>query len=274
MLLTATSADGNDEVFLVVFAVVDEENDDNWRRFLTNLKSLVSGHGLIAFVTKGLHEPLGETFGSECFVWSQYYQLNAYFAQTFYSFVSKANKLSITQMVDKLRDGMMCLIYTRAAESSQWVTRLTPSMEERLKEEILQARSVQAFPAHEGKHEVWVGERVEMVDPVIYDCTCKPCTYVNVETYHSVYVDSINPIPDLERISDTELGVGMALVTQPPGRTHASVKKRKVETGRVVPADFLKHPLQCGRCKGLGHNKRSCKEVEVRDQPATASGRG
>ncbi|XP_076951425.1 uncharacterized protein LOC143624765 [Bidens hawaiensis] len=248
MLLTATSADGNDDLFPVVFAVVDDENDDNWRWYLTELKSLVSARGPINFVAKGLHEPLGEAFGGECFVGSQYYHLTCDFTQTFYSFVSKANKLSITQLVDKLRDEMMRLIYTRAAELTQWVTPLTPSMEEKLKEEILQARSVQAFAAYEGKHKVW--------NP--YDfCS----SYFSIEMYDSAYEGSINPIPDLERISDAEL----------PAR----VKKRKVEPGRVVPADFLKRPLQCGRCKGLGHNKRLCKELEeVRDQSATASGRG
>ncbi|KAD3337817.1 hypothetical protein E3N88_33338 [Mikania micrantha] len=73
MLLTATAADGDDGAFPVAFAVVDEENDDNWHWFLTQLKAMVTPPGTpgqIAFVAgfqKGIRESLREIVGGECY---------------------------------------------------------------------------------------------------------------------------------------------------------------------------------------------------------------
>nr|XP_043612102.1 uncharacterized protein LOC122583792 isoform X2 [Erigeron canadensis] len=364
MLLTATAADGDDGAFPVAFAVVDEENDDNWHWFLTQLKMVVSTPGQITFVAdfqKGIRESLREIFGGECYHayclgylaeklnkdlkghfshdarrlmvedlyaaahapkleafekctedikaispeaynwvirsepehWAntffgglRYNHMTSNFGHLFYAWVSEANELPITQMIDDLRGKMMQLIYTRRVESSQWMTRLTPSMEEKLKNEIIKARSVQVLRSQGSKFEVRYGETVDVVDIENWDCQCKgwlltglPCChaiavlesygrspydhcsrYFHVETYQLTYADSINPIPNVERLVDSETEDGSVLVTPPPTmRAPGRTKIRKVAPGRIGPSDFLKRQLQCGKCKGLGHNKRSCK---------------
>ncbi|KAD3336820.1 hypothetical protein E3N88_32339 [Mikania micrantha] len=367
MLLTATAADGDDGAFPVAFAVVDEENDDNWHWFLTQLKPMVypaGAPGQITFVAdfqKGIRESLREIFGGECYHayclgylaeklnkdlkghfshdarrlmvedlyaaahapkleafekctedikaispeaynwvirsepdhWAnaffgglRYNHMTSNFGHQFYSWVSEANELPITQMIDELRGKMMQLIYTRRVESSQWMTRLTPSMEEKLKNEIIKARSVQVLRVHGSKFEVRYGEMIEIVDIENWDCSCKgwlltglPCChaiavldtysrspydhcsrYFHVEMYHLTYADSIHPIPNVERLMDSETEDGVVLVTPPPTmRTPGRTKIRKIAAGRIGPSDFLKRQLQCGKCKGLGHNKRSCK---------------
>ncbi|XP_071719661.1 uncharacterized protein [Rutidosis leptorrhynchoides] len=366
MLLTATAADGDDGAFPVAFAVVDEENPDNWRWFLSQLRVLIPTTGQITFVAdfqKGIRESLREIFGGECFHayclgylaeklnkdlkghfshdarrlmvedlysaahapkleafekftedikaispeaydwvinsepehWAnaffgglRYNHMTSNFGHLFYAWVSEANELPITQMIDELRGKMMQLIYTRRVESSQWMTRLTPSMEEKLKNEIIRARSVQVLRSHGSKFEVRYDETVDVVDIETWDCSCKgwllsglPCChaiavlesygrspydhcsrYFLVETYQLTYADSIHPIPNVERVEDTETEGGLVLVTPPPTmRTPGRTKIRKVVApGRIGPSDFLKRQLQCGKCKGLGHNKRSCKE--------------
>lgn len=363
MLLAATAADGDDHHFPVAFAVVDEETDDNWRWFLTELKLAVSTSRQITFVAdfqKGLRDSLREIFGGECyhayclgylaeklnkdlkghfshdarrlmvedlyaaahapkleafekctedikaispeaynwvirsepehwanafFGGARYNHMTSNFGYLFYSWVSDANELPITQMIDELRGKLMQLMYTRRVESNQWVTRLTPTMEEKLKNEASKARSVQVLRSHGSKFEVQ-GATVDVVDIENWDCSCKgwlltglPCChaiavleclgrspydfcsrYFTVESYSLTYAESINPVPNVERLLESELDEAAIIVTPPPTiRTPGRTKVRKVGPGRVGPADFLKRQLQCGKCKGLGHNKRSCK---------------
>ncbi|KVH97354.1 MULE transposase domain-containing protein [Cynara cardunculus var. scolymus] len=216
----------------------------------------------------------------------RYNHMTSNFGHLFYAWVSEANELPITQMIDELRGKMMQLIYTRRVESSQWITRLTPSMEEKLKNEIFKAHSVQVLRSHGSKFEVRFGEMIDIVDIENWDCSCKgwlvtglPCChaiavlesygrspydhcsrYFHVDTYQMAYAESIHPIPNVERLMDIELDDGSIVVTPPPTiRTPGRTKIRKVPVGQVGPADFLKRQLQCGKCKGLGHNKRSCK---------------
>ena len=69
-LLAATSADENNSVFLVAFAVVDEETDENWHWFLSELKSAVSTSRQITFIAdsqKGIRESLRDIFGEACY---------------------------------------------------------------------------------------------------------------------------------------------------------------------------------------------------------------
>lgn len=69
-LLAAVGVDGNDGVFPVAFAVVDEETDDNWHWFLSELKSAVSTSRPITFVSafqNGINESLSDIFSKDCY---------------------------------------------------------------------------------------------------------------------------------------------------------------------------------------------------------------
>lgn len=368
VLLTATAADGDDGIFPVAFAIVDDETDDNWQYFILELKSLVSTSQQITFIAdfqKGLKETLREIFGGGChhgyclhylaekltidlkepfsyearrlmvqdlyaaamalkldafeqcteslkaispeaynwvirsepdhwatvfFAGARYNHVSSNFGQPFYGWLSDANELPITQIIDALRGKMMELFYKRRVNSSQWETRLTPSMEEKLKSETLKAHSLQVSLSDAGTFEVR-SESVDIVNIDHWDCSCKgwqitglPCChaiavilglgrdpydycsrYFTAESYGLTYLESISPVPNVEKPVMIESHEEAILVTPPPTRCPASSKKRK----RVGSSDIIKRTLQCSKCKGLGHNKKSCSMAQKDNEEAS-----
>ncbi|XP_058209324.1 uncharacterized protein LOC131322142 isoform X2 [Rhododendron vialii] len=213
---------------------------------------------------------------------ARYNHMTSNFGELFYSWVFEATELPITQFVDVLRGKMMELIYTRRVDCSQWGTRLTPSMEEKLQNEISKSCSLQVLPTHGSTFEVR-GESVDLVDIDHWDCSCRiwqhtglPCChaiavfeclgrspydycsrYFTAESYRLTYAESIHPVPNVERplnivLTEGELSVS---VTPPPTRRPPGRPKMK-QPGSV---EIIKRQLQCSKCKGLGHNKRKCK---------------
>lgn len=359
-LLAATAADGNDDVFPLAFAVVNEETDDNWRWFLSELKSAVSTSRQITFVAdfqKGIKRSLQEIFGEGCYhgyclrylseklnrdlkgqfshearrlmvqdltaaayapnhevfqrcaenikaispeayTWviqsqpdhwanaffhgTRYNHMTSNFGQLFYSWVSEADELPITQMVDVLRGKMMELIYTRRVDSDHWSTSLTPLMEEKLQKESLKVQSPQVSLSHGSTFEVH-GESVEMVDIDHWNCSCKewqltglPCyhaiavleclgrspyefcsRFFTTECYRLAYAESINPVPNIEKSLNGESDVAV-VVTPPPSKRPPGRPRPK--TKQLDPLDAIKRQLQCSKCKGLGHNKKTCEK--------------
>ncbi|KAK6790149.1 hypothetical protein RDI58_013949 [Solanum bulbocastanum] len=361
-LLAAVGVDGNDGVFPVAFAVVDEETDDNWHWFLSELKSAVSTSRPITFVSafqNGINESLSDIFSKDCYhgyclqylgeklykdlhgrfshearrlliqdlyaaayapkvedfercvenikaispdaySWvvrsepehwanalfggARYDHMTTTFGQLFRDWVSDVSEFPITQMIDALRGRMMELNYTRRVDSSQWLTRLTPSMEEKLQDETSKAISLQVLHSHGSTFEVR-GEAVDIVDIDNWDCTCKawqlnglPCfhaiavlerlgrspydycsRYFTTESYHLTYSESINPIllekPVIAEV-DMDIMVSPPPTKRPPGRP----KMKQPDT-----VDILKRQLQCSKCKGLGHNKKTCEKVNKID---------
>ncbi|XP_073310473.1 uncharacterized protein [Primulina huaijiensis] len=355
-LLAATTADGDDRVFPVAFAIVDMESDENWCWFLQQLKSaLRTCHGItfVADREKGLRESIAENFHDQDFYHSfclhylseqlirdlkgqfshevkrlmvedlfgaarsptsegfhQYaeniktisveaynwvmqsepiYWANAFFqgarynhmksnfGETFYSWISDAHELPIIQMVDTIRSKIMELIYTQQVESNKWLTRLTPSSEEKIEKESLKARTLHVLISAGNKFEVR-GDTVEDVDVDNCDCSCKswqlsglPCChaiavitclgrdpydycsrYFTADSYRITFSESINPILNVE--GPWQNG-GSVTVTPPPTRRppgRPTTKRGGSQVGR--------RQLQCSRCKATGHNRSSCKE--------------
>ncbi|KAK6160928.1 hypothetical protein DH2020_004309 [Rehmannia glutinosa] len=368
-LLAATAADGNDDFFPVAFAVVDEETEDNWHWFLSQLKSALSTSEQITFVSdfqKGIRESLIDIFGKECyhgyclrclaeklnkdlkgqfshdarrlmvqdfyaaayapkvevfercvenikaisveaynwvvssepdhwanafFGGARYNHMTSNFGQQFYSWVSEVDELPITQMVDVLRGKIMELIYRRRLESSQWVTRLTPFMEDKLQHEVSKARSLQVLLSHGSTFEVR-GDSVDIVDIDHWDCSCKgwqlsglPCCHAiavleclgrslydycsrffMTDSYRLTYTESINPMPNVEKPERSELQEA-TIVTPPPTKRPPGRPKLKL----VESVDVIKRQLQCSKCKGLGHNKKTCNKVNGFEGPQTSA---
>ncbi|XP_059632040.1 uncharacterized protein LOC132274717 isoform X2 [Cornus florida] len=210
----------------------------------------------------------------------RYNHMTCNFGQLFYSWVSEANELPITQLVDVLRGKMMELIYSRRVDSTQWVTKLTPSMEGKLQTETANARSLQVLLSHGSTFEVR-GDSVNNVDIDHWDCSCKgwqltglPCChaiavfeclgrspyeycsrYFTTESYRLTYAESIHPVPSLEKPVKSELTQIVVTVTPPPTKRPPGRPKMK-QAGAI---EINKRQLQCSKCKGLGHNKKTCK---------------
>nr|DAD32957.1 TPA_asm: hypothetical protein HUJ06_011808 [Nelumbo nucifera] len=247
---------------------------EGFQRCAESLKSI----SLEAY--KWLVESEPEHWANAFFGGARYNHMTSNFGEMFYSWVSEANDLPITQMVDVLRGKMMELIYTRRMESSQWLTRLTPLMEEKLQKETIKAHTLEVLFSPGSTFEVR-GDSVDIVDIDHWDCTCKgwqisglPCShaiavfecigrnpydycsrYFTTESYRLTYSESIHPVPSIDRFLLKDSSNAALTVTPPPTRRPPGRPKNK-QTGFQ---EVVKRQLQCSRCKGIGHNKTTCK---------------
>ncbi|GAU16740.1 hypothetical protein TSUD_199820 [Trifolium subterraneum] len=221
-----------------------------------------------------------EHWSNAFFNGARYNHMTSNFGQQFYSWVSEAHELPITQMIDVLRGNMMETISTRREESNQWMTKLTPSKEEIIQKETSDARSLQVLLSQGTTFEV-CGESVEIVDIDNWECSCKgwkltglPCChaiavfecigrdlydycsrYFTVENYRLTYAEPIHALPDIDRPVQVEPAMEIVTVTPPPTKRPPGRPKSK----QVESIDIIKRQLQCGKCKGLGHNRKTCK---------------
>ncbi|XP_057726847.1 uncharacterized protein LOC130942157 [Arachis stenosperma] len=221
-----------------------------------------------------------ENWANSFFQGTRYNHMTSNFGELFYSWASDADELPITQMVDVIRSKIMELIAARREASDQWVTRLTPSMEEKLSAESRKAHSLQFVLCGSSTYEV-CGDTNEVVDLDRWECSCKawqltgiPCCHAiavisginrsvydfcsrffTSEIYRLTYSEAVLPIQyvDAPAAKDSQLLVTVTppSTRRPPGRP---------ATKRYGSEDVVKRQLQCSRCKGLGHNKSTCKE--------------
>ncbi|XP_007035999.2 PREDICTED: uncharacterized protein LOC18603776 [Theobroma cacao] len=222
-----------------------------------------------------------EHWANAFFGGARYNHMTSNFGQQFYSWVSEAHELPITQMIDVLRGKMMESIYKRRVDSNKWMTKLTPCNEEKLQKETVMARSLQVLLTHGNIFEVR-GESVDIVDIDHWDCSCKgwqltglpcchaiavfecigrsPCEYCSryftTESFRLTYAKSIHPVPNVDRPVQDESPEAAVTVTPPPTKRPPGRPKMK----QAESMDIIKRQLQCSKCKGLGHNKKTCKE--------------
>ncbi|KAL4579186.1 hypothetical protein LXL04_015323 [Taraxacum kok-saghyz] len=222
----------------------------------------------------------------------RYNHMTCNFGQLFYDWVAEAVELPITHMIDVLRGKLMELIYTRRVDSNRWTTTLTPSMEEKVKSEGVKARGFQVLGSESSVFEVH-GETVEMVDIGQWDCSCRgwqltglPCChavavfewsgrsvydycsrYFMAESYRKTYAESIYPVPDVEGpVDGDEVAV---VVTPPPAKRPPGKPGRRAKMKQAGSLELIRRQMQCSKCKGLGHNKKTCKEEEVTVEAST-----
>ncbi|KAM7481862.1 hypothetical protein LguiB_006445 [Lonicera macranthoides] len=212
---------------------------------------------------------------------ARYNHMTSNFGELFYSWASEAHELPITQMVDAVRCKIMELIYTRRTESNQWLTRLTPSMEEKLEKESVKVRLLQVLIPTGNTFEVR-GDTSEFVHIEHCHCSCKvwqitglPCChaiavigcinrdpydycarYFTTDSYRLTYSESIHPIPNEDRPGPTDVSQVAVTVTPPPTRRPPGRPTNK----KFGSQEATKRQLQCSRCKATGHNKSTCKE--------------
>lgn len=211
----------------------------------------------------------------------RYNLIESNFGKLFFNWVSEANDQPITQMIDLLRGKMMELIYQRRTQCDEWSTKLTLSKEEQLQKEILKAQNLEVLPSHGSIFNVVHGHFSTAVDVDNWMCSCKeweltglPCChavavinyigkdpydycsrYFTVDFYRLTYAEWIHPIPNVEKATTAEEEQSSVVITPPPNKRPPGRPKLK----HVEPVDLSKRQLQCSKCKGLGHNKKTCK---------------
>ncbi|KAL9360235.1 hypothetical protein Peur_048358 [Populus x canadensis] len=210
---------------------------------------------------------------------ARYNHITSGIAESFYSWLNELTALPVTKIIDTIRHKLMELIYNRKVDSDQWITRLTPSVEDKLQKEILKAQSLQVMFSPSNTFEVqdFLGA-VNVVNIDAWDCSCRewqlngfPCSHAvavlqhigrdvydycskfyTTEAYRLTYSESIKPVPTVDKPAPQELSE-VQVLPSPLRRISGSPKKRRIRSRGVV-----KRPLHCSRCKGEGHNKVSC----------------
>lgn len=259
------------------YAAAYASKPESFQRSVENIKSI----SLEAYNWIIQSDP--QNWANAFFQGARYNHMSSNFGELFYSWASDATELPITQMVDVLRGKIMELIYTRRTESNQWMTRLTPSMEEKLEKESQKVRGLQVLLSAGSTFEVR-SDSIEIVNIDHWDCSCKgwqltglPCChatavisclaqspydycsrYYTTESYRLTYSESIHPMPNVEMplMQDSSQTAVIVTVTPPPTRRPPG----RPTTKKQGSQDMSKRQLQCSRCKGLGHNKSTCKE--------------
>lgn len=261
-------------------AAASARKPDEFERCVGNIKAI----SIEAYNWVISSEP--DHWANAYFGGARYNHMASNFGREFYDWVSEVDELPITQMVDVLRGKIMELIYRRRLESNQWGDDgLTPRMEDKLQQEISKARTLQLLRINgDGTYEVG-GETIEIVNIHNWDCSCKgwqlsglPCCHAilvleyqgssiyeycsrffTTVSYRASYAESINPMPNVEKPEGNELqeaaAAAAAIVTPPPTKRPPGRPKLKL----VESVDIIKRQLQCSKCKGLGHNKKTCK---------------
>lgn len=121
-----------------------------------------------------------------------------------------------------------------------------------------------------------------MVDIDRWDCSCKgwqlmgvPCChaiavigcigrspyeycsrYLTVESYRLTYSEIIHALPTVNSSLQSDSPQVGVTVTPPPTRRPPGRPTKK----RFGSQEVVKRQLQCSKCRGMGHNKSTCKE--------------
>lgn len=297
VLLTATAVDGDEGLFPLAFAIVDNQNDKKWNWFLEQLKSVLPTSGSITFVSdreRGLKETLVKVFPNSYHGYSMYHLLKSfkkslkgpfegeekaalpgYFVAAAHStrvigfknfteqiknvashaydwvmqiepecwttisakgehhnqitenvgelyakLMEESKDLPIKMKIDAIIRMITSLFNMRKSQSSKWLTKLTPSKEEKLHEEVVDARGLKVLPSSNTIFDV--GDEVaHVVNLDEAECTClgwqstglpcrhaiavfnrkgkNPCEfcskYFTVDSFRSIFSESINPVP-------------------------------------------------------------------------------
>ncbi|XP_062148624.1 uncharacterized protein LOC133857384 isoform X2 [Alnus glutinosa] len=218
-----------------------------------------------------------EHWTNAVFKGERYNHITENVAGLYCNWIEEVRELPMIQKVEMLRFKLMELINSRQIESSRWSKKLTPSKEGKLEEETPKARGLKVLFSSDTLFEVH-DDCINVVDIDKWECTCLgwkasglPCRHAiavfystgrNVYDYCSGFftVDIFRltyskPIKPVSAIFKPLRNEKTSLHVLPPCTPRLpSQHKEQTETQSVS-----KRPVSCTRCKGMGHNKSTCK---------------
>ncbi|KAK4853081.1 hypothetical protein QYF36_003476 [Acer negundo] len=224
-----------------------------------------------------------------------YHQITFDVAETYAKWIEEVRDLPIIQKLEVLHCKMTDLINSRRTESGWWSTKLIPSKEERLKEESQKALKLKVLFSTDTLFEVR-DECTNIIDMVKQECSCGgwkitgiPCRhviavfnctgksgnvydycsrYLTVDRYRSTYSESINPVAVTLKTPSKEKAKSPSESTEVPSESEAeqvlppsTSKKPSQQKRKWTSEGFVPRTVTCTKCKGVGHNKISCKET-------------
>ncbi|KAL5133970.1 hypothetical protein HKD37_03G007225 [Glycine soja] len=265
-LLSAVGVDGNNHIFVIAYAVVDIENKDNWKCFLTLL-----------------HEDLGD------------YKHNG---RNFMLEMQKYRRKPIITMLEEIRSYIMRTMVARKVKLSGKLGSLCPVQYKRLEKKIHFANQWTPIWCGDNmglRYEVHMwGNKVE-VNLAEWTCTCrvwqltgmlcrhaiatithkggKPedmChEWLSIEAYNKTYQHFIEPVQGPQYWAQTQYAHPV-----PPHKRVQRGRPKKNRRRFVDEDNVIGHRLKrkltdftCGRCDQANHNIRSCKNIGVPIRP-------
>lgn len=213
-----------------------------------------------------------------------YHQITFDVGEMYAKWVGEVRDLPIVQKFEVLHSKIMELMNMRRTESNWWTTKLIPSMEERLKEEKQKALKLKVLFSTDTLFEVR-DDTTNIIDMVKQECSCGgwkvmgiPCRhviavfnctgrsgnvydycsdYLTVDKYRATYFEVINPVADITNtLEKSPADPEVEQVLPPSSSRPPSQQKRK-----WTSEGFSPRTVTCTNCKGVGHNKLSCKET-------------
>ncbi|XP_047337721.1 uncharacterized protein LOC124941438 [Impatiens glandulifera] len=205
-------------------------------------------------------------------------------SQSYDELMEEVQDFPITQKIDSLINMITYSTSTRKENSENWSTKLTPSKEEKLREEIFDSRGLKVLTSSDTMFEVH-GEAKHVVNLEKCECTCLkwrttglPCSHAiavfsckgknvydycskffMVDAFKAAYMETINPVLGINKMTKKKEEDGgdeeAVEVLPPPNSPVSSQPKMKEVKAPKVGA----RTMTCTKCKRIGHNKTSCK---------------
>ena len=267
--------DGRSSLPINFLAAVHATRLDGFRKFTEEIKRVSSK----AYNWVMQIEP--ECWTTALFEGEHYNQITVDVIHTYINLIEEVRELPITQKMEVLVHMMMDSINTSKTDSSTWSSKLTPSKEEKLQDEIIKARSLKVLFSSDTLFEVH-DDSINMVNIDSWDCSCLqwkatglPCChaiavfnctgrsvydycsrYFTLDSFQLTYSESINPLPSIKSLDKEEAAALQTANVLPPCilRPQGRQRRKTIKTEEVT-----RRAVSCTRCKLAGHNKATCK---------------
>ncbi|XP_062109640.1 uncharacterized protein LOC133821212 [Humulus lupulus] len=208
-MLCAVALDANNHLYPVAFGIVDSENHDSWKYFMSKLKEAIGEVEDLAFVsdrhasiTHALETIFPDAYHGACYHHISmnvvakfktdhchvlmYNIMTSNYAESFNNKTRDARSFPITTFVEFIRFTLQSWFCNRRETSEKTTTTLAPTYEKNLVDMAEKARFL--IPYAIGRHEfhVLVGELNGEVDLLNKTCTCGVFQIIGIPCAHAL----------------------------------------------------------------------------------------
>ena len=207
-------------------------------------------------------------------------------AEALNSWILEARQQPVLQMMETIRKQLMAWFVERRENGLKQNGLLVKDIQMQVDQAAMQARRYRIFPANNDEFECHSEKSQYVIKISTKECSCKrwqqrglPCAhaasvilflhrnpqlfaehYFTLNNYRSCYAETIYPIPAKEQWNTSGEDEPAESNLQPP-QTHRPPGRPKKRRIRTEDTEQKKRAFKCSRCKGIGHSRRTCKEV-------------
>ncbi|XP_030969820.1 uncharacterized protein LOC115990099 [Quercus lobata] len=196
-LLSATAKDGNDNIFLVAMAVVEQENKDSWTWFLEQFADDIGRPNELNLVfisdrQKGLLLAMETLFPTVEHRYCVKYIYNNFKVNHKGMKLKSARDKPILSMLEWIRVRLMSRLYIKKAGIEKYGGNLCPSIQKKLEQLKLECKSFCAVPSKRFVYEVDNERERHVVDLVNRTSSCRVWDLTGIPCKHGVATIIVN----------------------------------------------------------------------------------